>query len=150
MTVERDAFRPPGARSDIEFRLVGSDATLLETALDVTARGFEAPRELLEPLFATGMQADGLAIWLAYVDGVPVSTATGLLRGRAVGIFTVATPPEHRRRGYGAAVTTRAVEHGFAASASWAFLQSSELGFPVYEALGFGTVSTYVVLTKPG
>ena len=149
MTVQRDAFRPPDARPDVEFRLVGSDATLLETALDVTARGFEAPRELLEPLFATGMQANGLAIWLAYVDGVPVSTATGLLRDGAVGIFTVATPPEHRRKGYGAVITARAVEHGFAAGASWAFLQSSDLGFPVYAALGFDTVSTYIVHTRP-
>lgn len=150
MAVQRDAFRPVPARHDVECQPVGSDAALRETALDVTARGFEAPREFFEPLFASGMQADGLDIWLASVDGVPVSTATGLVRDGAVGIFDVATPPEHRRNGYGAVVTARAVEHGFASGASWAFLQSSELGFPVYEALGFRTMSTYIVHTLPG
>jgi GNAT superfamily N-acetyltransferase len=148
MSVERDAFRPM-QRPDVEFRLVGADAPLLETALDVTARGFGAPREFFVPLFAGGMQADGLDLWLAFVDGVPVSTAIGMVRGDTVGIFDVATPPEHRRKGYGALVTAKAVLEGFAAGATLAYLQSSDMGFPVYEALGFRTVSTYVVHTRP-
>lgn len=147
MAVPRDAFRR--VDTDVEFRLVGSDAALLEVAIDVTARGFGAPPEFFASLFAGGMQAGGLEVWLAFVDGVPVSTATGLTRGGSVGIFDVATPPEHRRKGYGAAVTAKAAAEGFAAGASSAFLQSSEIGFPVYEALGFRTVTTYIVLARP-
>ena len=149
MAVEREAFRPVGPRPDVESRVVGSDAELLDIALDVTARGFGAPREFFASLFATGMRAEGLDIWLAFADGVPVSTATGLTRGGSVGIFDVATPPEHRRKGYGAVITAKAVEQGFASGASSAFLQSSDMGFPVYEALGFRTVTTYVVHTPP-
>ena len=148
MTVSRDAFRGVET-AQVELRRVGADAELLDMALDVTARGFGAPRTFFEPLFASGMQAEGLDLWLAFVDGVAVSTATGLVRGDNVGIFDVATPPEHRRKGYGAVVTAAAVAHGFDAGASLAYLQASDMGFPVYEALGFRTVSTYVVQTRP-
>ena len=148
MSVQPDAFRPP-QRPEVQLRRVGADAELLETALDVTARGFEAPRELFVPLFATGMRADGLDLWLAFVDGVAVSTATSFTRNECVGIFDVATPPEFRRKGYGAAVTAKAVAEGFAGGASLVYLQSSTMGFAVYEALGFRTVSTYVVHTRP-
>jgi len=149
MAMTRDDFRPVGDRPDVDFRRVGADAGLLDVALAVTARGFEAPREMFTSLFSTGMQAEGLDLWLAYVDDVPVSTATGLVFGESVGIFDVATPPEHRRKGYGAAVSAKVLTEGFAPGASYAYLQSSEMGFPVYKALGFRTVSTYVVHTRP-
>ncbi|MEP6758725.1 MAG: GNAT family N-acetyltransferase [Actinomycetota bacterium] len=148
MSVSRDAFRPSEA-PNVELRRVGADPELLDVAMDVTARGFGAPRALFEPLFASGMQAEGLDLWLAFVSDVAVSTATGLVRGDHVGIFDVATPPEHRRKGYGANVTSAAVAAGFGAGATTAYLQSSEMGFPVYEALGFRTVATYVVQTWP-
>jgi predicted GNAT family acetyltransferase len=66
-----------------------------------------------------------------------------------VGVFNVATPPEHRRKGYGARITAKAVASGFRHGAESAFLQASEMGFGVYEALGFRTVTTYVVRTRP-
>lgn len=149
MAVDSRTFRPPPPIPGVEMLAAGGDPALLDTALDVTTRGFEVPREWFASLFATGMRADGLELWLAYVDGEPVSTSLGIVRGDAVGIFDVATPPEHRRKGYGALVTTHAVAAGFDAGASFAYLQSSDMGFPIYEALGFRTVTTYVALERP-
>jgi len=68
MVVTPDAFRPPEGPGPSLVR-VGEDEELLAVAKDVTARGFEAPPELFDGLFATGMRADGLDLWLAYVDG---------------------------------------------------------------------------------
>jgi predicted acetyltransferase len=68
----------------------------------------------------------------------------------ATGVFNVATPRQHRGRGYGAAVTARAVRDGFRAGASLAFLQASDAGFGVYRRLGFRHVEDYVLLTRPG
>jgi predicted acetyltransferase len=91
----------------------------------------------------------GMAYYVARLAGEPVSTALGLVNGAEVGIFNVATPPQHRRRGFGAAVTERAIRDGFAAGADLAWLQSSELGEPVYRRMGFRQVETYVLLSRP-
>ena len=89
------------------------------------------------------MGVDGLSLWLAFVDDEPVSTALGLVIGDAVGIFDVATPPEYRRNGYAAWVTSEAIRAGFEAGAGFAYLQASEIGLGVYRALGFGPVCGY-------
>ena len=88
-------------------------------------------------------------IYVGRVDGRDVSTAVGFTSGDAVGIFNVATPPEHRGRGYGAALTAAAAAEGFAAGAEFAWLQSSALGLPVYRRLGFREVETYVLRSRP-
>jgi predicted GNAT family acetyltransferase len=77
------------------------------------------------------------------VDGEIVTTALGTVFGDCVGVFNVATPEAHRRRGHGAAITARVVTDGLAAGADWAWLQSSEVGYRVYEALGFETVERW-------
>ncbi|MGB0094760.1 MAG: hypothetical protein WBP81_19785 [Solirubrobacteraceae bacterium] len=48
--------------------------------------------------------------------------------GEAVGIFNVASLEHHRRRGYGAAISTRAARDAMHAGASWAWLQSWDCG----------------------
>ena len=90
-----------------------------------------------------------MSIYLAEADGQPVSTATAWLGDGGVGIFNVATPPEFRGRGYGRAVTASAVRSGFADGADIAWLQASPLGEPVYRAMGFRQVDTYLVLGRP-
>ena len=89
-----------------------------------------------------------LALYVGRVGGRAVSTAIGLTVGAEVGIFDVATPPEHRRHGYGSALTTRAARDGFAAGADLAWLQSSAIGESVYRRLGFRQVETYVLLSR--
>jgi predicted GNAT family acetyltransferase len=122
----------------------------LERALAVMAAGFEVPAAVLRGLFQPAIaEVPGMSIYLATVDGAPVATATSWLGDGGVGIFNVATPPPWRGRGYGAAVTARAVEKGFAAGAELAWLQSSRLGEPVYQRMGFRQVDTHLLLTRP-
>jgi GNAT superfamily N-acetyltransferase len=149
MVASPASFRTPSG-SGPEMIRVGSDGDLLAVALDVTSRGFDAPPGVFETFFATAASAEPVDLWLAYVDGEPVSTATGVRTGDAVGVYNVATPSEHRRKGYGARATAHVVRLGFEAGASFAYLQSSEMGFTVYERLGFEKVSTYRLLTRPG
>lgn len=81
--------------------------------------------------------------YLGHVAGEPVVTAMSVTLGAAVGIFNVATHEAHRQRGYGAAITARAVRDGFRNGASWAWLQSSVEGYGVYERLGFATLERW-------
>jgi GNAT superfamily N-acetyltransferase len=111
---------------------------------ELAGHAFGAPPEL----FATIITEDTLALPAvrAYVGEVgrrPVVTAITITLGDAVGVFNVATAPEHRRRGYGAAITARGVADARAAGALWSWLQSSDAGHGVYERLGFQTLERW-------
>lgn len=79
------------------------------------------------------MQSVKEASWyIGRVEDPIVSTAVGVTVDGATGVFNVATPPEHRGHGYGAALTSRVVRDGFEAGSRLAYLQSSEIGDGVY------------------
>jgi hypothetical protein len=135
--------------SELEvLRVETSDG--LAQALAIAAAGFDAPADLLAPIYMLEVASlDGIGVYLGRVDGRDVTTAMHFVLGDAVGIFNVATPEEHRGHGYGAAITTQAVREGFAAGASFAFLQSTAMGEAVYRRLGFREVELYTLFTQP-
>src|SRR4051794_21331105 len=108
------------------------------------ASGFgEDPDHFVRLMPPEVLVMDGMRAYVGEVDGDVVTTAIGVTLGDHVGVFNVATPSHHRRRGYGAAVTARVVADGSAAGASWAWLQSSPSGHAVYERLGFRTLERW-------
>ncbi len=127
----------------------GSGGRDLDDALETAAGGFGAPASSMAPLYTPAvLAAEGFSLYLGRVDGMPVSTSVGLTVGDTLGIFNVATPPEHRGRGYGAVLTVEAARAGFANGADLAWLQSSAMGHSVYERLGFRDVETHALLTR--
>lgn len=132
---------------DVELLRVETADGLAE-ALAVGAAGFGIPAELVASVYALEVaELEGLAYYLARADGRDVATAIGYTVGDGVAIFSVATPPEHRGKGYGGAVTAQAVRDGFDSGAAFAVLQSSSMGEPVYKRLGFREVDRYVLYT---
>jgi GNAT superfamily N-acetyltransferase len=122
----------------------------LDRALAVMAAGFGVPAAIVQPLFQPAIaELPGISFYLALLEDEPVSTAVGSRRLDGVGIFNVATPPRLRGRGYGAAVTARAAEDGFAENAALAWLQASPLGESVYRRMGFRQVDTHLLMTRP-
>jgi ribosomal protein S18 acetylase RimI-like enzyme len=133
----------------LEIVRVEDEKGLIDAA-QVAGAGFEAPNDLLQPLYAPEVLGlDGLAVYLGRVEGETVTTGIGYQTGRDVAIFSVATPPQHRRHGYGAAVTAHAARAGFENGADMAWLQTSELGESVYRGLGFRHVEMHVMLARP-
>ena len=111
----------------------------------VGAVGFgENPDHFIRLLPPVVMAVDGFRAYVGDVDGEIVTTAVGVTLDDYVAVFNVATPAGHRRRGYGAAITARVVEDGFANGARWSWLQSSPSGYRVYEALGFRTLERWL------
>jgi N-acetylglutamate synthase len=107
----------------------------------VAAAGFEVPQEPFRQMVTPSVLGlPGVRCYVGEAGGQPVTTGIGVTLGAFVGIFNIATPPAHQRRGYGAAVTARAVTDGFAAGAAWSWLQSSPPGYLIYQRLGFRTV----------
>lgn len=112
----------------------------------VSADGFEEPVDMFERFIPPAAWAiPGFRAYLGTVDGEPVTTAIGSTAGEYVGIIDVATPRRHRGRGYASAVTARAALDGFDSGASVAYLQSSAMGYKLYEKLGFRTLEAWSV-----
>jgi Acetyltransferase (GNAT) domain len=78
-----------------------------------------------------------MTCYVGFVGGNPVATAVLYTHRRLAGIYAVATVNQARRRGYGRALTQRAAEDGFHAGCPLSFLQASEMGRPVYLAMGY-------------
>ena len=88
----------------------------------VAAAGFEAPVELfLQLITSSNLALPGVHCYLGEVDGEAATTGLGVVIDACVGVFNIATPPEHRRRGYGAALTDRIVDDAFRGGATWAW-----------------------------
>ena len=109
---------------------------------DVVVRTFSRPEaegEIWRNAFAQiGISDDSMwQHFVAYRDGEAVATTSLLVDGALAGIYHVATLPHARGRGIGAAVTREAMRFARDRGATHAALQSSELGYGVYRALGF-------------
>jgi hypothetical protein len=107
---------------------------------EVAGPAFGAPSDLFAGITEQVLARREFRGYVGEVDGEPVVTAMSVRVGAAVGIFNVATLEAHRRRGHAAAITARATRDGFREGASWAWLQSSRVGYGVYERLGFTTL----------
>lgn len=133
--------------SDIE--IAPTAAHDVDVANEILAVSFEAPKEIFERFSAVVGGVEGAVWYVGRVGGHVVSTATAFTVDNVTGIFNVATPPQHRGRGYGGALTARAVRDAFHAGSELAFLQSSSAGHGVYRGLGFRDVEEYVLLSRP-
>jgi N-acetylglutamate synthase len=78
-----------------------------------------------------------------------VVSGMGYLANGCLGVFNIATPPESRRRGYGAAMTVRVLQDAAAHGCTWAWLQASPDGYPIYERLGFRTLESWYSWVAP-
>jgi len=115
-----------------------------EVHADSAAAGFGAPAALFGPLVALGLaERSALHFYVGEVQGEPVVTGLGLHLADHIGVLNIATPPEYRRRGYGAAITSRIVDDALGAGARGAWLQSSAEGYSVYRRLGFVDVGVW-------
>jgi hypothetical protein len=126
----------------LEIRELTPEA--VQEHVTIAASGFGAPEELMAQLATPALlRTPGVRCYVGEVDGQPVTTGLGLTLYPFVGIFSIATPPPYRGRGYAGAVTARAVADGLSGGAEWAWLQSSPAGYPVYTRLGFKTVERW-------
>jgi hypothetical protein len=122
----------------------------LAVASAVASSGFGMPAEMTARIYTRRLlELPSMQIYVAFASAVPVSTAIGFGTGSSVGIFNVATPPEHRGKGFGGAISAEAASTGFAAGDDLAWLQASGLGESVYRQLGFRQVESYLILGRP-
>jgi ribosomal protein S18 acetylase RimI-like enzyme len=137
------------APTELEIREV-ADTDGVADHRAAAAGGFDLPEDWLASLITVELaRHPDAALYAGYVDGRPVVAGLGIRSGRTIGVYNVATLPDQRGRGYGAAMTMRVVDDGVRAGCDVAVLQASEMGRPIYERLGFRTVVEYVGYADP-
>jgi GNAT superfamily N-acetyltransferase len=140
---------PRPAAPELQLRVARDRPTLADFRA-VTVAAFGAPPEMAEQFTPDSMCDDGaLAFVVGYRAGEPVSGAMMALAAGSATIAGVATLPEHRGRGFGAAATWAAIDEGVARGAHYASLRSGPLSVPLYERLGFQYVCQHTTYVAP-
>jgi GNAT superfamily N-acetyltransferase len=139
---------PPGLPTTapgLELRLA-RDADVLRDHAVVAAHGFGLPEAVAIAFIGAELwMRDGATVYTGYADGRPVTSGFSFRSGETLGIFTIATEPDARGRGFGTAMTGRLIEDGAGEGCTHVALQASRMGRPIYERLGFRLVQEYEV-----
>ncbi|MFC7192206.1 GNAT family N-acetyltransferase [Halocatena marina] len=77
------------------------------------------------------------------MDGRPAATGLLIQSGHVAGVYSIGVVEEFRRRGIGKAMSWEVLRAGREAGCQVGVLQSSEMGSPLYEKMGFETTVTY-------
>lgn len=137
----------PDCPKGLEIRLV-SELQEVSQYLRTGAAGFGIRDDYFD-VWAAGVvagaadQSSPQANYLGYFKGKPVATSLLYTARHLAGIYFVSTLPEFRRRGFGEAMTWRAVTDGRKRGCRASYLQASPMGRPVYERMGYRLVEEY-------
>lgn len=118
----------------------------------IVAESFNVPIDTAARLYADpAAWSDSLSGWVGYERQTPVATAVTAVCAGVVGIYSVATHPAQRRRGYAETVMRHAMEDAQRRSGLTRFvLQSSPAGRSLYRKMGFRKVSRFLVFSTAG
>ncbi|MGW3284598.1 GNAT family N-acetyltransferase [Streptomyces sp. NPDC001002] len=151
MSVRTDRVTPVEAPADLDIEVVkGADA--LKEWVHTFASSFGLPPETHDDLLRSESErhdADRIVRFLGRRAGRPVSTSLLYDAHGVAGVYVVATAEDQRRQGIGTALTAAALTEGRERGLDVGTLQSSPLGFPVYQRMGFETVAEYELFQIP-
>lgn len=135
---------PPSPAQGVRVRAV-SDARSLDEYRRVLVEDGTS-EDVARRLFSDSFAADReVQLLTAYLENRAVGTSLAIRTGDVSGVYAVGTLPDARRRGVGTAATWSAVAAGRDWGCETVVLQASEMGFPVYRAMGFRTVVRYAL-----
>jgi ribosomal protein S18 acetylase RimI-like enzyme len=140
---------PGPASTPLEIRLVDQPDSLRDFQR-VAFEGFGHPVRSA-PMFLTDrlLSHPEIACYIGYAGGQPVCTSMLVAAAGVAGIYWVATLPEHRRRGFGEAITWGAIRAGRERGLRTASLQASQMGQSVYARMGFQLGPLYLSYESP-
>lgn len=131
---------PIEAPSGLAVRRGGPDDA--EVAARLAADAFALDRAACVRAIPPAMYADGrVTLWLAEDASGACGCGIFVQGDSHVGIYTMATPPAQQRRGIGRAVLAAGMAHYQALGASRFLLAATEVGFPLYQRVGFEVVA---------
>ena len=152
MSLELKSRLKPTQPNGLDLTLLSTDEEYSGFSGIVTANLFSDKPESV-PVFAGLLRSLGAQRCfgvLGLVDGEPVSTAFAYIdEGGMGGLYFVATATEARGRGFGSATVSAALGELERWGASSCILHATELGRPVYAALGFSDDCALPIYSLP-
>jgi len=142
-----DRLRPASRDLPVlDIRPVADEAT--RTAFSgVMSTAFEIPHSVSLSVYGSaGAWKGSFEGYVGYVNGRAVTTAAAVITGDVVGLYSVATLPQHRRLGFAEAIMREVIEQARRSrNVSRMVLQATSSGLSLYEAMGYRTVTRFNV-----
>lgn len=128
-----DVRRVRDARTTADFCGIGSAC-------------FHVPIAWFREVFDSECVWDRFMSYVGYIDEEPISTTAVIEGGGALGVYNVATLPQHQSRGYGEAVMRYALSDAQRITGiERTILQSTPAGLRLYQRMGYRAVTTVAV-----
>ncbi len=146
----RELLPPAFALPKLEIRKVADAATRIAFT-ELTSLCFEIPYTVAHAVYSreAAWQGDYQG-FVGYVEGKAVSIIALVEAADVIGVYSLATAPGLRRRGYAEALLRATVgQISERAGVERVILQSTEAGYALYKRMGFRDVTRFTVyLTK--
>jgi GNAT superfamily N-acetyltransferase len=138
--------RPP---PELEFRRVSDEATARDLAM-INGQAYGMPLDLFECMCNLHLWQPDTHGYIGYAAGKAVTCAAVLPVAGTLYVAFVATLPEAYGRGYAEAVMRHAIDQGRRdMPVTRLTLHASEMGRPLYRAMGFDPGAKVILLTPP-
>ncbi|GGK06383.1 GNAT family N-acetyltransferase [Pseudomonas matsuisoli] len=129
------------AHPELEFVRVSTDEHVAAYA-DLNCRAYDFPSSASLNFSGPTFWTERAYAYLGLRDGVPVTAAATVESNGCLFLILVATAPEHQRKGYGGAITRKAILEGIKATGSQhVTLHATEAGALIYEKMGFKRIT---------
>lgn len=138
----------PATRSlpPLEVRPVGDEPTRAAFA-EVMSTAFEIPHSVSMSVYGAERAWRGtFQGYVGYSNGRAVTTAAAVITNDVIGLYSVATLPQHRRLGFAEAIMRQVIRQAQETrGVSRSVLQATASGLSLYEAMGYRTVTGFNV-----
>jgi ribosomal protein S18 acetylase RimI-like enzyme len=130
----------------IDVRPVADEATRAAFS-EVMSTAFEIPHSVSLSVYGAERAWRGtFQGYVGYSNGRAVTTAAAVITGDVIGLYSVATLPQHRRLGFAEAIMRQVVRQAEQTrGVSRTVLQATASGFSLYEAMGYRAVTSFNV-----
>jgi ribosomal protein S18 acetylase RimI-like enzyme len=137
------------SRGDLDIRRVSSARELVHFQ-EIVEKSYSLP-EGSGPFVVTEriVNLPDTELFVGYADNQPACTSMLIKTGPVAGIYWVATLDGFRNHGFGKAITVESLVAGRNRGCTFASLQASVMGEPVYRRIGFDNPYNYSNYNSP-
>lgn len=147
--VADDLSPPSRPLPELEFRRVLTEDTARDVA-ELNGHAYEMPLSMVECICNLHMWHEDSYGYVGYLDGTPVTCSATFPVNNTAYVAFVATHLDHLRKGYAEAVMRHSVQKGMEGmGVSRTTLHATEVGRPLYAAMGYVGESKFHLATEP-